>query len=634
MYLQFYQKRILLTSILIMLLTAVVVGLSVALPLFKSAQQGIDKATRISVQAHTSSLDHLLQGYHNIAEQFTSRTEIRKRLVAYSQGDLSLQAAIDFSQPRLADAARKIPSLAAFYRLGPEGEIITRSHEGELGFESVSELFPEIKNTSLSFRQNPNLHKQLAPIGFYFTDTSLLIVATAPIRNPQKQVVGMDVLIFAPDHWLDQLQSPEHLHPSTQLYLYHPQNHQAWSIRNHQTQRLDNEDSLLSTLKQHTNQPYLTPMNQQEHTLFQSPLEQAPWDLIVTLPQSTLYHKAYDDLVWALVSIAMMMLIGGILTHQAIQPLIKRLSRQAEEIQASEKALRQAASVFDNTKEAIAITHADFRLSKVNHAFEQLLAGSDELARCRSLTRLMATESADPDHLRSILEQVEARGHWQGEIWYQMPSGEKLPALQTISAVRDKQTEQVEQLIHIFNDISQHKAKENHLMHLAHFDSLTQLPNRASTMQELERRLGLLKKEESLAVLFLDLDRFKPINDTYGHECGDEILRDVAKRLRHHVRPEDWVGRLGGDEFLILLTGTDMVRHARAIALKLVESLEIPFSTKERHLSLSASIGIALAPQNGNQVRALLKLADQAMYQAKASQASPVGLADDLQKSD
>lgn len=609
---QHFHRRLLLTGLLTVLMTALAVGLSIALPLFQASQDHIHQMTRISVQAHTNSLDHLLKGYQSVAQQFTSRTEIRKRLEAYVKGELSLEETRAFSQPRLADAAQKTQSLAGFYRLGPQGEIITHSGESFFPLTRLNEQWP-----AQPFGQFPTDWLQKAmPIHFVIESQKLHIVATALIKDDQGNLLGADILIFKPDHWLRLLQSPEHLHPSTALYLYFPQNHQAWLIQQNLAHPVSQTQPLMQTLLAHQSPAYLTPIANDQTMLFQSPLGYAPWDLVIAIPTQQLYHRAYDQLIWALGVILMLILVSGLATHFALKPLMRQLNTQTQKIEASQKELKQAASVFKNTKEAIAITHLDLQIDKVNQAFEALMDLPAAQANRVKLVDLMTTDFAEPAFLESVMEQIEARDLWQGEICYRTLSGAVMPTLQTISGVRNAKTGQLEQLIHIFNDIRQHKAKEADMVKLAHYDSLTGLPNRASILKQLDHWL-VQPHSETLAVLFLDLDHFKPINDQYGHDYGDEVLKQVAHRLKHHVREDDWVGRLGGDEFLLLLHNHAIDHFAIHIAQKLIQTLEAEFSIHNHTVALSASIGIAYAPDDSLEAKTLLHCADQAMYAAK-----------------
>ncbi|WP_372591563.1 diguanylate cyclase domain-containing protein, partial [Guyparkeria sp.] len=208
---------------------------------------------------------------------------------------------------------------------------------------------------------------------------------------------------------------------------------------------------------------------------------------------------------------------------------------------------------------------------------------------------------------------------WQGEMVYRNKRGELLTALQTISEVVDEHGK-VDYFIHIFNDITETKAAEQRIRYQAHHDPLTDLPNRASLRYRIDQAVARADSEDSaLAVLFLDLDHFKEVNDRKGHAVGDHLLRDVAGRLAGLLRHEDTVGRLGGDEFLILLEGLPASRFAGQVAEKVIEALTRPFVLDGEVVEIGASIGIAVYPDHAPDADALINHADAAMYDAKAS---------------
>ncbi len=193
-------------------------------------------------------------------------------------------------------------------------------------------------------------------------------------------------------------------------------------------------------------------------------------------------------------------------------------------------------------------------------------------------------------------------------------NGETLVALQTISAVRDDDGNLLRH-IHIFNDISEQKAAEEVVRHRAFHDELTGLPNRSLLMERLARALHHAGRgEHLLAALFLDLDDFKRVNDTLGHQAGDELLRLVARRLDTRLRERDTLARLGGDEFVVVLEGLSHPAQAARVAEGLVETLLEPFTVAGESVRIGVSVGVALPPGDGE---ALLKAADVAMYRAK-----------------
>ncbi|MEW8469029.1 MAG: EAL domain-containing protein, partial [Candidatus Thiodiazotropha sp.] len=209
-------------------------------------------------------------------------------------------------------------------------------------------------------------------------------------------------------------------------------------------------------------------------------------------------------------------------------------------------------------------------------------------------------------------------GHWQGEIWNRRKNGEVYPELLSISSVNDDQ-DKLKYYVGVFSDISQLKQTEAKLDYLAHHDPLTRLANRRLLMSQLEYGLKAAhRKQERVALLVMDLDRFKDINDSYGHLIGDELLQLVAGRLNHRLRESDLVTRLGGDEFAVLMQGLGHPEDAALLASDIIQILNEPCQLQDGlELSVGTSIGISLYPEHGTTAETLLQHADSALYQAK-----------------
>ncbi|HEX5806359.1 MAG TPA: EAL domain-containing protein [Macromonas sp.] len=274
-----------------------------------------------------------------------------------------------------------------------------------------------------------------------------------------------------------------------------------------------------------------------------------------------------------------------------------------------------AMKMFSSSRESIAIFDADRRLVMVNDAFLKLTGYSaDEILR--QPYDLMHTENQPEAVFRDIWQSLRTHNHWQGEIRKQTKSGQVFPALVNISVVRNSQgalTHYVEQ----FSDISVQKQFEERITYLAYRDPLTDLPNRTLLRDRVEQAMAMASREDAgLALLFLDLDRFKNINDSLGHAVGDQLLCEVARRLSLVVRETDTVGRLGGDEFLLLLPGAD-AEAATLVAQKILGALSQSCRLEGHELTTSPSIGIALFPRDGRSFDELLKTADTAMYRSK-----------------
>lgn len=293
-------------------------------------------------------------------------------------------------------------------------------------------------------------------------------------------------------------------------------------------------------------------------------------------------------------------------------------SRLALEIErnAAEDELKLAASVFNESIEAVVITDRNGTILRVNPAYTRITGfGPDEVIGKNP--NILNSKHHDKVFYEMLWHELLNEGAWQGEIMNRRKNGEPFPAWQTISAVRDK-TGEITQFISIFSDISEKKSSEERIYHLAHYDAVTDLPNRAFFQDQLERTLAHARRQGStLALIFLDIDNFKLINDAFGHPAGDTLLKQIAHRLSGIVREDDMVARLGGDEFTILLTDTHSNQDAALVAEKILVSFALPFKYENMEIVVSSSIGISTFPADGENALLLLKNADSAMYQAK-----------------
>ncbi|WP_440063148.1 sensor domain-containing protein [Pseudomonas syringae] len=293
------------------------------------------------------------------------------------------------------------------------------------------------------------------------------------------------------------------------------------------------------------------------------------------------------------------------------------ISRDITESQLMQEKLHLAATVFESTAEGVLITDTDQRISAVNRAFTEI-TGYSESEAIGQTPRLLASGQHDSAFYASMWHQLTAEGHWQGEISNRRKNGELYPSWLTVSAVRNKEN-LLTHFVAVFADISSLKHAQARLDYQAHHDPLTGLPNR--TLFESRLQSALLHSEESGslgAVLFLDLDRFKHINDSLGHPVGDLLLKGIAHRLKETLRDIDTVARLGGDEFIVLLPGLLQPSDAKAIANKLLACFSTPFEAGEHELYISPSIGSCVFPTDGTDVATLVKNADAAMYRSKA----------------
>ncbi|QLG95736.1 EAL domain-containing protein [Pseudomonas yamanorum] len=293
------------------------------------------------------------------------------------------------------------------------------------------------------------------------------------------------------------------------------------------------------------------------------------------------------------------------------------IARDITERQLMQEKLQQAATVFESTAEGVLITDTRQNISAVNRAFSEI-TGYSESEALGHTPRLLASGLHDSAFYAAMWHQLTANGHWQGEISNRRKNGEVYPGWLTISAVRNRE-QMITHFVAVFADISSLKHAQARLDYQAHHDPLTGLPNRTLFESRLQTALNSQHDTGNQgAVLFLDLDRFKHINDSLGHPTGDLLLKNIAVRLKGQLRDIDTVARLGGDEFIILLPGLQHASDAEYLANKLLACFISPFQAGEHEFFISASIGTSLYPQDGNDVATLVKNADAAMYRSKA----------------
>ena len=284
---------------------------------------------------------------------------------------------------------------------------------------------------------------------------------------------------------------------------------------------------------------------------------------------------------------------------------------------AADEKLRHAAAVFTNAREGVVITDTSPQIIAVNRAFCDI-TGYEEHEVIGRNPSMVSSGRQSKEFYRDMWAELLGEGHWQGEVWNRRKSGEVFPQWHSISAVRDDKGK-LTNFVAVFSDISQLKESEAQLERLAHYDPLTELPNRILVQSHLNGAIERARRLHcKVAVLFLDLDGFKRVNDSLGHSVGDELLVLIARRLRQRIRAEDMFARLGGDEFLLVLEGIGHADEAAIVAQDLIDLLQQPFRVGSGHeLFVGASIGISLFPDDGQEMAELIRCADVAMYQAK-----------------
>ncbi len=331
--------------------------------------------------------------------------------------------------------------------------------------------------------------------------------------------------------------------------------------------------------------------------------------------RSVEYEKRYltksGDAVWASVNIS-------VITDAEGKPLhCLAYIRDITEQKHAEEELRLAARVFESSAEAIMILDSEKRIVNINGAFSEITGYRRDEAIAHS-PRLLDSGRHSEEFFHHMWERVGHHGQWQGELWGRRRNGQVFPALLNMGSVLDDEG-RVINYVGIFRDITEIKQSQDQLERLANYDSLTRLPNRNLFYDRLKHGVDRARRaKKRVAILFVDLDNFKVINDTLGHDAGDELLKKVADRLEHSIRTEDTVARMGGDEFIILLEEAEDIAAVAETARRINNSLFIPMRIHGETVDITGSIGISVYPDDGEDIAVLLKNADTAMYVAKA----------------
>ena len=296
-----------------------------------------------------------------------------------------------------------------------------------------------------------------------------------------------------------------------------------------------------------------------------------------------------------------------------------------------EESLRMAAVVFEVVNEAVVVTNRENKIVAVNPSFTAVTGYQADEVMGQD-PRMLSEDGMKPELVDDLWRTLVRTGRWQGELKNRRKSGELYICWLSTNSVRND-AGHVTSFVSVFSDITERKENEKRIHYLAHYDLTTCLPNRALFNDRLKQSLLAAKRyKANLALMFIDLDKFKPVNDRFGHDIGDMLLKEVAQRLRSSIRESDTAARIGGDEFVVLLPGTGSDESVMAIATKVLQEIETPFEIDGHDINISASIGIAVYPDHGEDVRRILKHADNAMYQAKQGNGPSIVLYGDAPK--
>lgn len=305
------------------------------------------------------------------------------------------------------------------------------------------------------------------------------------------------------------------------------------------------------------------------------------------------------------------------------------IATQTHELSEAEKEQRIATAVFGNAAEAVMVTDRDNRILRVNPAFTAI-TGYTPVEVIGQDPRLIRSGRHDATFFKEMWHHLDTLGRWEGEIWNMRKNGEVFAAWLAITTISGDAGEG--RHVATFIDITKRKEAEEIILYRANYDKLTDLPNRGLFDDRLVSVLAMARRHRrSFALMYVDLDWFKEVNDSFGHSAGDTLLAEAAKRMEKCVRESDTVARLGGDEFTVILSDLNDASEAEEVAQRINRSLAEPFVLAEGKAQISGSIGIAIFPQDGSDELLLKKMADQALYAAKAAGRNTYQLAQDVE---
>ncbi|ROM66151.1 GGDEF domain-containing protein [Pseudomonas brassicacearum] len=340
------------------------------------------------------------------------------------------------------------------------------------------------------------------------------------------------------------------------------------------------------------------------------------WLQLVGYLLSSFFDQSADRLHWQLINgYAWVLVSAGLIFLARVR--VSRFFGKGEH-KVDRERLRQAAAVFDCTREGVLVTDRNGLIVHVNRAFMTITGYvRDEVLGQRP--NLFKSGRHGPDFYRDMFASLASAGEWSGEIWNRRKSGEIYPQWQTIRVIYGD-SGQISHYVAVFSDISAIKDSQHELAHLAHHDPLTGLPNRLLFSDRTEQALASAQlHKRSCALLLVDLDHFKNINDSLGHNVGDELLKGVSKRFRGLFAPGVTLARLGGDEFAVLVENCSQPGQAAVLARRILDALKEPLRIDQQSLFINASIGISLFPGDALNAGQLLRNADSALFKAKSA---------------
>lgn len=594
------QRRIRIFELVGIMVTALLVSAITLIPAYRQGRDQADLSLDFHVRSQAQAANQLFVNFGNVAAQLTSRSQIRDALDEYDRGLRSEDEVRAFSSPRLSDALAQSPEVLGLHRLDRAGRVIVR-------------LGAEIPQSSWHLPPDDD-EAPLERHGPFVVGGRAAFVISAPILSRDGRRIGTDLVAFDLSRlqWIVSESLP--LPGDARVYLAHLVDGTVAQLAGDGAgfRKLGADDPLRRTLLDMARLPArAAPLPGDGHRLSFSGVlpDLQDWALVVSVERSALYAPAARALYLPVAAIVLLIMASAVLMFLAVRPLSRRLADQAQR-------LTLAASVFESSNEGIVLLDASRHIVQLNPAGARMLRLTAAEAQGQGFCDFSLPEGR-LDRCDAVWVRSDQSGQWQGELPLRRADGEEFVAWLSLASMRDAEG-RVTHYSGIFTDITARKAIEAHIRRLAYYDELTGLPNRTLLQDRLDHALRQARRGQGrVAILFMDLDGFKAVNDTHGHAAGDRLLQAVGRRLLRTVRDEDTVARLGGDEFVVLLEGVESAESAATVASKVVSNLSAPFTQGEHEIRIGVSVGISLFPGDAGDAESLVRCADEAMYAVK-----------------
>lgn len=603
------QRRIQLFAVIGILITGLLVAIVTAFPLYRHAHELVSMSLQDRARNQAQLAGQFLGKAVDIAGQVASRTGVRDKLEEYNAWQIGLSELALYSAPRLRDALDQVEHIVGMVRLdGDDFPVL------ELG----SPIPAEYLDHAMSDASGVSI---TGPV--LFGDRFLLLVSSAIVSRSNERV-GTDVLAFDLSPLGDVLASSAQPGRSVRQILFNIHSDTVVEISHQDGLTLFGNgaepeyETLLRAVAGANGIERISREDGGSEILSFSMLSEVDgWGFAVLTPAREFDLPVWSSLATPLLTIVFLVLAGAMLTARAIRPLAFRALDQSRQLADLSDGMVLAASVFEGSPQAVMILDADRRIMEVNAACVAITGFTPDELGGKQLCEALCEPDKQNGFCRRLWDSIELTGTWEGEVQFLRKGGDAFPAWHSVSLVLDAD-KAIRHYIVMFYDISDKKRDEDRIRHLAHHDALTGLPNRILFADRLEHALERARRDNvRLALLFIDLDRFKNVNDSLGHPVGDRLLREVTQRLATAVREEDTLARFGGDEFVVMVEGIRVGDSAARVAVKLLDALEAPIVLDQHEIFIGASIGISLFPDDGDSSEALLRSADSAMYEAK-----------------